>query len=40
MLTAIGMAIGALVKALLSGGGMVEGGGGKPPPKDKAEARE
>ena len=39
MLTAIGMAIGVLVEALLSGsGGSTEGG--KPPPKDEAGAKE
>ena len=37
ILTAIGMAIEVLVKALLPGGGaaMASGGGGKPPPKDE-----
>ena len=36
ILTAIGMAIGVLVEALLPGGGgaAASGGGGKPPPKD------
>ena len=37
ILTAIGMAIGVLVEALLLGGGAatVSGGGGEPPPKDE-----
>ena len=37
ILTAIGMAIGVLVEALLPGGGaaMASGGGGEPPPKDE-----
>ena len=36
MLTAIGMAIGVLVEALLpGGGGAISGGGGEPPPKDE-----
>ena len=37
MLTAIGMAIGVLVEALLPGGGAAatSGGGGEPPPKDE-----
>ena len=38
MLTAIGVAIGVLVEALLPGGGgaaTASGGGGKPPPKDE-----
>ena len=37
MFTAIGMAIGVLVEALLPGGGaaMASGGGGQPPPKDE-----
>ena len=34
ILTAIGMAIGVLVKALLPGGGGPETSGGEPPPKD------
>ena len=34
ILTAIGMAIGVLVEALLSGGGAISGGG-EPPPKDE-----
>ena len=40
ILTAIGMAIGVLVEALLPGGGGVEGGGGKPPPKEEAGLKE
>ena len=39
MLTAIGMAAGVLVEALLPGG-VGEGGGGKPPPKDEAGVKE
>ena len=37
ILTAIGMAIGVLVEALLPGGGAItaSGGGGEPPPKDQ-----
>ena len=37
ILTAIGMAIGVLVEALLLGGGATtaSGGGGEPPPKDE-----
>ena len=35
ILTAIGMAIGVLVEALLLGGGAISGGGGEPPPKDE-----
>ena len=37
ILTAIGMAIGILVEALLPGGGAAtaSGGGGQPPPKDE-----
>ena len=37
ILTAIGMAIGVLVEALLPGGGAAttSGGGGEPPPKDE-----
>ena len=36
ILTAIGMAIGVLVEALLpGGGGAISGGGGEPPPKDE-----
>ena len=35
ILTAIGMAIGVLVEALLPGGVAISGGGGKPPPKNE-----
>ena len=35
ILTAIGMAIGVLVEALLPGGGAAEASGGEPPPKDE-----
>ena len=35
ILTAIGMAIGVLVEALLPGGSAISGGGGEPPPKDE-----
>ena len=35
ILTAIGMAIGVLVEALLPGGGAISGIGGEPPPKDE-----
>ena len=35
ILTAIGMAIGVLVEALLPGAAMASGGGGEPPPKDE-----
>ena len=35
ILTAIGMAIGVLVEALLPGRGAISGGGGEPPPKDE-----
>ena len=35
ILTAIGMAIGVLVEALLPSGGAISGGGGEPPPKDE-----
>ena len=35
ILTAIGMAIGVLVEALLPGGGAISGGGGEPPLKDE-----
>ena len=35
ILTAIGMAIGVLVEALLRGGGGAISGGGEPPPKDE-----
>ena len=42
ILTAIGMAIGVLVEALLPGGGgsASSGGGGEPPPKDEAGLKE
>ena len=41
ILTAIGMAIGVLVEALLPGGrGAVASGGGEPPPKDEAGLKE
>ena len=42
ILTAIGMAIGVLVEALLPGGGatMASGGGGEPPPKDEKGLKE
>ena len=41
ILTAIGMAIGILVEALLLGGGAAaSGGGGEPPPKDEAGLKE
>ena len=42
ILTAIGMAIGVLVEALLpgSGGGAAASGGGEPPPKDEAGLNE
>ena len=43
ILTAIGMAIGVLVEALLPGGGgafAVSGGGGEPPPKDEKGLKE
>ena len=40
ILTAIGMAIGVLVEALLPEGYGVEGGGGKHPAKDEAGAKE
>ena len=40
ILTAIGMAIGVLVEALLPGGGAAAWGGGKPPPKDEKGLRE
>ena len=35
ILTAIGMAIGVLVEALLPSGGEISGGGGELPPKDE-----
>ena len=40
ILTAIGMAIGLLVKALLPGGGAAASGGGEPPPKDEKGLKE
>ena len=42
ILTAIGMAIGVLVEALLLGGGVTtaSGGGGEPPPKDEKGLKE
>ena len=43
ILTAIGMAIGVLVEALLPGGGgaaTASGGGGEPPPKDEKGLKE
>ena len=41
LLTAIGMAIGVLVEALLSGGAATaSGGGGEPPPKDDKGLKE
>ena len=43
ILTAIGMAIGVLVEALLPGGGSAataSGGGGEPPPKDEKGLKE
>ena len=40
ILTAIGMAIGVLVEALLPGGGGAISGGGKPPPKDEKGLKE
>ena len=41
ILTAIGMAIGVLVEALLpGGGGTISGGGGEPPPKDEIGLKE
>ena len=42
ILTAIGMAIGVLVEALLPGGGSAaaSGGGGEPPPKDEKSLKE
>ena len=38
--TAIGMAIGVLVEALLPGGGGAISGGGEPPPKDEKDLKE
>ena len=40
MLTAIGMAIGVLVEALLPGAGGAISGGGEPPPKDEKSLKE
>ena len=40
ILTAIGMAIGVLVEALLPGGAAAASGGGEPPPKDKKGLQE
>ena len=40
ILTAIGMAIGVLVEALLPGGAAAASGGGEPPPKDKKSLKE
>ena len=41
ILTAIGMAIGVLVEALLpGGGGAMTSGGGEPPPKDEKGLKE
>ena len=40
ILTAIGMAIGVLVDALLPGGAAAASGGGKPPPKDVKDLKE
>ena len=40
ILTAIGMAIGVLVEALLPGGGAEASGGGEPPPKDEKGLKE
>ena len=40
ILTAIGMAIGVLVEALLPGGGGAAASGGEPPPKDEAGLKE
>ena len=39
ILTAIGMAIGVLVEALLPGSGAITGGRGEPPPKDEKGLR-
>ena len=39
ILTAIGMAIGVLVEALLPGGAAAASGGGEPPPKDKKDLK-
>ena len=40
ILTAVGMAIGVLVQALLLGGGGAAASGGEPPPKDEASLKE
>ena len=40
ILTAIGMAIGVLVEALLKGGAATESGGGEPPPKEEKGLKE
>ena len=40
ILTAIGMAIGVLVEALLPGGAAMASGGGEPPPKDEKGLKE
>ena len=40
ILTAIGMAIGVLVEALLPGGAVAAPGGGEPPPKDEKGLKE
>ena len=40
ILTAIGMAIGVLVEALLPGGAVAASGGGEPPPKDEIGLKE
>ena len=40
ILTAIGMAIGVLVEALLPGGGGAATSGGEPPPKDESSLKE
>ena len=40
ILTAIGMAIGVLVEALLPGGAAAKSGGGEPPPKDEKGLKE
>ena len=40
ILTAIGMAIGVLIEALLPGGGGTAASGGEPPPKDEKGLKE
>ena len=40
ILTAIGMAIGVVVEALLPGGAAAASGGGEPPPKDEKGLKE